>query len=369
MPKLKSIHIYPIKSMQGLALQTAEIDSTGLKNDRIALVTKLDGTFITARTYPALLSIQVEIDAEKIMLHLPNATIMPVYFSEFEIKKEPTEVWGSHFSSSIAPTKVNQLLSEFLNEAVQLRWIGEISDRFVQNKPTVPLACADGAPYLLLNQASFDFLQAKCPEKLIIERFRGNLIIDDASPFIEDEWSEIKIGDILFDVIKPCDRCIMTTIDPITQQFSKNKEPLSTLRHFRQDAAGDIDFGMMLLARNQGTIKVNDPVTILKTQPAKQYVSLDTKPKVPVPKIKKVTISYQDKTFVGNTHDILLEQCESAGITLPYGCRVGICGQCRTHLESGQVEAKTSSAIKDNGDILPCSCVPLSDLKLNPIKK
>lgn len=363
MPNIKFINIYPIKSMQGLSVDSAQIDLTGLKYDRIAMLTKPDGTFITARTHPILLSFKVEIDDQKITIKLSNEHSITAYFSEFETHKNPTQVWNSNFSSYVAPEQVNQFLSAFLNESVQLRWIGKTSDRMVNNLTDVPLSFADGAPYLLLNQASFNYLQEKCPEKLLISQFRGNLIVDNAEPFIEDEWLEIKIGDVLFEVISPCIRCMMTTIDPITQHISEKNEPLKTLSQFRQDENGKIHFGMTLFARNQGTIRINDPITVIKTQPAKIYnkntAPIDTES-------NKVTISYEDKQFIGNTQDVLLEQLESAGIPVPYSCRAGICGQCRIHLEDGLVDSKVKSAIKRNGDILACSCIPKSNVKLNP---
>ena len=38
-------------------------------------------------------------------------------------------------------------------------------------------------------------------------------------PFAEDEWRAIRIGDVEFDVVKPCERCIFTTVDPLTGRF------------------------------------------------------------------------------------------------------------------------------------------------------
>ncbi|MGS6558312.1 6-N-hydroxylaminopurine resistance protein YcbX, partial [Escherichia coli] len=85
-------------------------------------------------------------------------------------------------------------------------------------------------------------------------------------------WKVIRIGDVVFDVVKPCSRCIFTTVSPEKGQKHPAGEPLKTLQSFRtaQDN-GDVDFGQNLIARNSGVIRVGDEVEILATAPAKIY--------------------------------------------------------------------------------------------------
>ncbi len=80
----------------------------------------------------------------------------------------------------------------------------------------------------------------------------------------------IRIVDVVFDVVKPCSRCIFTTVSPEKGQKHPADEPLKTLQSFRtaQDN-GDVDFGQNLIARNSGVIRVGDEVEILATAPAK----------------------------------------------------------------------------------------------------
>ncbi|WP_408069064.1 MOSC N-terminal beta barrel domain-containing protein, partial [Aeromonas veronii] len=54
MPRLDSIHLYPIKSTAGMPLARARVTEEGLAGDRRYMVVKPDGTFITARTHPQL---------------------------------------------------------------------------------------------------------------------------------------------------------------------------------------------------------------------------------------------------------------------------------------------------------------------------
>jgi Rieske 2Fe-2S family protein len=64
----------------------------------------------------------------------------------------------------------------------------------------------------------------------------------------------------------------------------------------------------------------------------------------------------------------ILSAAESAGLPLPFSCREGRCGTCRTRLVSGQVDMKHAGGISqrqiDQGDVLLCCSRPLSDVVL-----
>jgi ferredoxin-NADP reductase len=64
------------------------------------------------------------------------------------------------------------------------------------------------------------------------------------------------------------------------------------------------------------------------------------------------------KRLAGVGARTVLELAESLGITLPYDCRSGVCGQCKTRLLSGSVVMATEDALdpldRANGLILAC---------------
>jgi ferredoxin len=64
--------------------------------------------------------------------------------------------------------------------------------------------------------------------------------------------------------------------------------------------------------------------------------------------------------------DTLLESAESAGIDLPFECRSGVCGQCKTRLLRGQVTMETQDALtasdRARGVILACQARPRGDV-------
>ena len=74
------------------------------------------------------------------------------------------------------------------------------------------------------------------------------------------------------------------------------------------------------------------------------------------------------KNYVGNTKETLLEQGEAAGLILPYSCRGGCCGSCKAKLIKGEVKELSKDGLskeeQQQGYILLCSCIPLSDVEV-----
>ncbi len=61
----------------------------------------------------------------------------------------------------------------------------------------------------------------------------------------------------------------------------------------------------------------------------------------------------------------LLESLEAQSIQIPYQCREGYCGSCRTQLIDGEVAyLEEPMAWINEGEILPCCCVPKGDIKI-----
>ena len=118
-------------------------------------------------------------------------------------------------------------------------------------------------PLLLIGEASLQDLVQKVGRPLEMLRFRPNLVIEGSTAFAEDGWKRIRIGDVEFRVVKPCSRCILTTIDPQTGARSEDREPLATLQKYRAQADGAM-FGQNLVNDANGMLEVGMPVTVLE---------------------------------------------------------------------------------------------------------
>jgi uncharacterized protein YcbX len=98
---------------------------------------------------------------------------------------------------------------------------------------------------------------------LDMRSFRPNIVVADTDrPYAEDDWNRIVVNEIPFDLVKPCARCAITTVDPVTGEVPNPKEPLATLATYRKGTNGVL-FGQNIIHRAQGTLSVGDVVTVV----------------------------------------------------------------------------------------------------------
>ena len=113
------------------------------------------------------------------------------------------------------------------------------------------VSLADGYPLLIIGEASLADLNKRLPSPVPMNRFRPNLVFSGGHAYEEDAWKEFRIGESLFKGVKPCSRCVLTTIDQDTG--AQGKEPLATLASYRKKE-NKIYFGQNVLALNEKTI-------------------------------------------------------------------------------------------------------------------
>ena len=92
-----------------------------------------------------------------------------------------------------------------------------------------------------------------------MNRFRPNIVVRGCDPYAEDSWKSIRIGGVLFQVAKPCARCVTTTVDQA--KGTAGKEPLHTLSLYR-NRNGKVLFGQNLTHEGTGMLTVGDQVAL-----------------------------------------------------------------------------------------------------------
>lgn len=348
---LSRLYVHPVKSMRGLQLSHALAGAEGLAFDRVFMLTDADGTFITARQFPQML--------------LFTPVMLPGGLHLTALDGQSRIVRFADFSAS-APEAINTWLSGYLDQSVTLCWTGEHSHRRVKRFPTVPLSFADGYPYLLISEASFLDLQRRCPAGVTLTQFRPNLVVTGTEAYAEDSWHHLHIGEVEFEVVKPCSRCVLTTVNVEQGNKHPQGEPLRTLQGYRSADDGNVDFGQNVITRTTGIVRVGDNVEVVSTRKPRRYHagSPSVAPTPPPAADAPVTIEYQGRRFTGNQRDVLLEQLELQGIRIPYSCRAGICGTCKVKLLSGKIAPLTASATAQAPWVLSCSCIPRGDVQL-----
>lgn len=269
---VSSLAIYPLKSSAAISCETVKVLGTGLQGDRRFMLTKLDGSFITGRTHPKITSISSYYRGEGLVLQHPSCKELLLQPQNFSSSYFPTSVWGTSFMGQGCGVLADQWISELLGEPLRILYFGEQSMRKVNKHDVHEVGFADGFPLLLVNDNSLQHLNQRLPVPISMANFRPNIAIAGLPAWQEDEWAEIRIGDVFFELPKPCSRCVFTTVDPNTQQLDKNIEPLKTLTSYRQEPDGtDVMFGENMLVLNSGTIKIGDKVEVIKTKTRPVY--------------------------------------------------------------------------------------------------
>ncbi|NVK43966.1 MAG: MOSC domain-containing protein [Oceanospirillaceae bacterium] len=263
MPRLSSLHIYPVKSTAGIQLDRAFTERAGLAFDRRFVLADRDGRFLTARKHPRLLQVRGTPTADGLILSAPWRPDLRLRYDEFPLQYLTISVWDDEIEGQHCCEAADQWFAELLGIDCSLRYFGPRSRRQTDRAPLSPVAFADGYPLLLISEASLADLNARLPEPVTMSQFRPNMVISGTEPFAEDGWTRIRIGTLELALVKPCSRCVLTTIDPVTAERHPRQEPLRTLSGYRRDSDGQVNFGQNLVPLGEGVLEVGMEVEIL----------------------------------------------------------------------------------------------------------
>lgn len=260
--QLSQMFVHPLKSGRGIEYTRAFASQQGLLHDREWLLVTEDGRFMTARAFPQMVKIETDLIPGAALFKFPGhgsrLALSTLYTTPVE-----TAVWDDSFVAYHGDPLVDAWFSEALATPCRLLWLGKVSGR-QQVDQSAGLSFADGYPYLLIGEASLAELNQQLEHPVSMRHFRPNLVVKGSSAFEEDEWKRIRIGEVEFEINKPCSRCILTTVDPVTGEKNPDSEPLKTLIHTRQLPEG-ICFGVNLTACNEGVLQLGDQLEVLET--------------------------------------------------------------------------------------------------------
>lgn len=289
--KISEINIYPIKSLKGISLDYSYVEKRGLRFDRRWMLTNKEGMFFTQRDVPQMAVVSVAVDEGGLTVSADGIESLRIPAEPDSGEYQIVTIWQSEPRGVVYSGIVNEWFSEVLGRVCQLVLMPEKSERHVSSKFDTGddvVSFADGYPLLLLGEASLGELNERLHDKyhgdeygeklpLPMNRFRPNVVVQGSEPFEEDAWARIKIGEAMFRVVKPCTRCVMTTVDQAKGEFD-GKEPLKTLAEFRMakdafpktfESFGHtptaVLFGENLIPENPGVrISVGDRVEVIE---------------------------------------------------------------------------------------------------------
>ncbi|MEU5240997.1 MOSC domain-containing protein [Streptomyces lydicus] len=270
-PALRSIHLYPVKSIAGSGPGEAVVEPWGLAGDRRWLLVDAENRQITQRPQPTLALARAEgLPGGGLRLTAPGMAPLTVEVPG-AVETVPVEVWKDQVEAVPAVEAAAEWFSGYLGVECRLMYLDAPEKRRPiapeYSEPGETVSFADGFPLLLTTTSSLDALNSLIAQgdhadegPLPMNRFRPNVVVDGTAPWAEDEWRRVRIGEVVFQVAKPSARCVVTTTDQHTAE--RGKEPLRTLARHRR--FGDrLVFGQNLIPRGAGTIRIGDPFEIL----------------------------------------------------------------------------------------------------------
>lgn len=268
MLQVSQLFIYPIKSLGGIAKQVVEITSTGFKHDRRWMLVDENNMFLTQRAQPQMALLQVGENADGIFVfhkQHPLQSISIPFTTEYS-KRSSVTVWDDVCEALEADEEINSWFSDMLQVNCKLVYMPDSTKRLVDKKyagNNEITSFSDGYPILMIGQATLDNLNQMLNEPVPMNRFRPNIVFTGGHAHIEDEMAAFTIEELNFLGVKPCARCVMTTIDQ--QTATGGKEPLKTLSSFRMKN-NKIYFGQNVLQQQNGFIKIGDEIKIVTQQ-------------------------------------------------------------------------------------------------------
>ena len=259
---LASIHRYPLKAARGESLLSAETDHFGLAGDRRWMLVDDDGVFISQRCTPQLALLAAEPDVRGLRLQFAGVE-HAVELPGAGAPKLEVEIWGYRVAACLAAEAAGAWLSERIGKRVRLVYMADSARRPVDTdyaRGDELVAFADGFPLLLITQASLDALNRRLPHPVPMNRFRPNLVIAGAEAHAEDDWRGLRVGAAEIELVKPCSRCAVPSIDQTTGRSDSLINRV--LAQYRR-RNGKIYFGMNALVPSGAQFAVGDEVEVL----------------------------------------------------------------------------------------------------------
>lgn len=273
--KLSEIWIYPIKSLGGISVPNAKIERRGLQYDRRWMLVDDKGFFLTQRKYKEMALLQVEIKEKGLVVRHKIKEITPIHipFNVAPLEHLKVQIWEDECKAFTISDEINHWFSSILGMNCRLVYMPDDSNRQIDiryAKTGEVTSFADGYPILILGQQALEKLNTKLVNEtarqanaIPMNRFRPNLVFTGGQPNEEDTWKVFKIGTASFLGVKPCARCVMTTINQ--DNGHKGVEPLKTLATYRKKD-NKILFGQNVIAQSIGeSIQVGDTIEMVET--------------------------------------------------------------------------------------------------------
>ncbi|MEO6914672.1 MAG: MOSC N-terminal beta barrel domain-containing protein [Chitinophagaceae bacterium] len=265
MLQVSGIYVYPIKSLRGISLDSAEITNRGFACDRQWMLVNEQNNFLSQREFAQMALLQPDLNAASLVVKNTASAQSPLLIplQPETVDTIMVNIWSDRCRAQLVGSKYDAWFTEALGMPCRLVFMPEktnrrVDGRYAFNKETTRFT--DGYPFMIVGQSSLQELNERLEMPVLMNRFRPSIVFTGGAPFEEDLMAEFSIAGINFFGVKLSARCVVTTIDQETGVAGK--EPLKTLSLYRLKNK-KIYFGQNLLHKGTGRMSVGDEIKVL----------------------------------------------------------------------------------------------------------
>jgi uncharacterized protein len=271
--RIARLFVYPLKSCAGVELNEALLTETGLDLDRAWMVVDAQREFVTQRDVPQMALVKVQLKQHEVVLRAPGMLALHLSIDSVE-QPVRVRVWDDEVAAFDMGAVASQWFTDFLGQPLRLVRFDPEHQRLSSAKWTGELHAAnqfqDAFPLMVLSEGSLDELNRRLAQAghgaVGIERFRPNIVLAGLQAQDEDRIDMLQIAagqEVRLRPVKPCARCSIPDIDPVTAEVSSHVS--ATLQTYRanQLVNGAVTFGMnaIVLSGEGQTLRVGQAVT------------------------------------------------------------------------------------------------------------
>ena len=265
-----AIFRYPVKSMLGESLESAEIHDAGIVGDRVwAVRDELRGNFMTGKRVGALMGCigrsprsgagvpEIELPTgDAFRADDPSAGRRLSDYLGHRVTLWPCESPPAERAPAASPAELEAILGRAPGEP--LPDLSGIPREFLESEGRPVKPFVDLAPLMLLTAESVATILRSAPEaKIDVRRFRPSVTIKatEQSRFPEQQWigRRVRVGDSVWQVRMTCPRCVMTT-----HGFAELPQDPTVMRRLVSEAGGNL--GVYASVERPGRIHVGDAI-------------------------------------------------------------------------------------------------------------
>lgn len=272
--QVTGLYRYPVKSLRGSAVDVLDLGPRGPRLDREWMLVDEQGRFLTQRTRPVLARLSAWLEETTLTLGDDEGARLEVAAGS---ARRQVVIWRDTVEALDCGDEVARWLEVRVGQRCRLVQLAPSANRALDPafspSPSAQTGFADAYPVLLTTTGSLDALNEQLATPIGMERFRPNVVVTGSPAWAEDAWRVVRIGAVVFDLVKPCARCVVITTDQRSGARPDGERPLTALASTRTLRPFGAIFGQNAVHRAEGRLQLGEPVDVLEHGPAPHFES------------------------------------------------------------------------------------------------